>query len=136
MALEKLLKDFEKALNRLRDAYNKALTSKETDDYEFFRDSTFLRFSVCVELLLKSVKTFIETHEGLTCRSPKSCIREFFSAGYLSEGETLKLLQMVDDRNKTSHTYHEEVAEEIFNNIGGYLPLMGKVLETLKRSNY
>jgi len=36
----------------------------------------------------------------------------------------------------SSHTYHEEVAEEIFNNIGDYLPLMEKVLETLKRSNY
>ena len=104
MALEKLLKDFERALSRLRDAYSKTLTSKGTGDYEFFRDSTIQRFEFTVELMWKSIKKFLETREGLTCRSPKSCIREFFSTGYLSEGETLKLLQMVDDRNKTSHT--------------------------------
>ncbi len=33
---------------------------------------------------------------------------------------------------KTSHTYHEEVAEEIFNNLGGYLPLMEKTLKVLE----
>ncbi len=31
----------------------------------------------------------------------------------LSEEETVKILEMVDDRNLTSHTYHE-IAEEIY----------------------
>ena len=128
MALEKTLRDYEKALNRLKEAYKKALTSRGTEEYEFFRDSAIQRFEFSVELMWKLIKRFLETYEGLTCRSPKSCIREFFSAGYLSEEETLKLLQMVDDRNRTSHTYHEEVAQELFQNLRGYLPLMERLL--------
>ena len=83
---------------------------------------------------MEGYKSFLENREGITCRSPKSCIREFFSVGFLSEEETLKLLQMVDDRNKTSHTYHEEVAEEIFQHVGEYLPLMEKVLQIVETS--
>jgi len=132
MALRKLLLDYRKALNRLKDAYSKATTSKGTEDYEFFRDSTIQRFEFSVELMWKTIKRFLETHEGITCRSPKSCIREFFSAGYLTEKETLKLLQVVDDRNRTFHTYHEEVAEEIFKHIGEYIPLMEKIWELMK----
>jgi len=104
MALDKRLKDYKKALSRLKGSYLKALTSVGTEDYEFFRDSTIQRFEFSVELMWKVIKVFLENREGITCRSPKSCIREFFSAGFLSEEETLKLLQMVDDRNKTSHT--------------------------------
>ena len=132
MALDKRLKDYKKALSRLKESYLKALTSVGTEDYEFFRDSTIQRFEFSVELMWKVIKVFLETREGITCRSPKSCIREFFSVGFLSEEETLKLLQMVDDRNKTSYTYHEEVAEEIFQHVGEYLPLMEKVLQIVE----
>ena len=132
MALEKLISDLEKALNRLKEAVEKAQKSKGSRNYEFFRDSSIQRFEFSVELLWKTVKKFLEVKEGISCRSPKSCIREFFSAGYLSEDETYKLLQMIDDRNKTSHTYHEEVAEEIFENLKDYLPLMEKVLGIIK----
>ncbi len=41
------------------------------------------------------------------------------------------LLGMIDDRNLTTHTYHESVAEEIFTHIGGYLPLMLRIYHTL-----
>ena len=33
---------------------------------------------------------------------------------------------------KISYTYCEEVADEIFNNLGGYLPLMEKTLKVLE----
>jgi len=34
---------------------------------------------------------------------------------------------MVDNRNLATHTYHEELADTLFDAVGGYLP----VLETL-----
>ena len=114
MALKKIISDYERALNRLEAAFNKATEFRNRELYEFFRDSTIQRFEFSVELMWKLIKRFLEENEGISCRSPKSCIREFFSAGYLSQDETLTLLKMVDDRNRTSHTYHEEIAEEIF----------------------
>jgi len=46
--------------------------------------------------------------------APKSCFREAGSVGLLSEEETVQAFEMIDDRNLTSHTYHEEIAEEIY----------------------
>jgi len=131
MDLKKYISDFGKALYRLEEAYEKAIKSKGTKDYEFFRDSTIQRFEFSVEIMWKSIKKFLETQEGITCRSPKSCIRELFSVGLISEKETVKLLKVIDDRNRTVHTYHEEIAEEIFRNITHYIPLMKKVLNIL-----
>jgi len=132
MALKKLLEDFERALKRLKEAYELANLMKDRELYEFFRDSAIQRFEFTTEIMWKSLKEFLREKEGIVCKSPKSCIKEFFSVGYLKEEETFRLLKAIDDRNRTSHTYHEEVAEEIFSSIGDHLPLFEKVLKTLK----
>ena len=129
MALRKLLKDFEKTLNRLREAYELTNLMRGKEHYEIFRDSTIQRFEFTTEIMWKTLKEFLKGREGIVCKSPKSCIREFFSAGYLNEEETYQLLKAVDDRNRASH---QEVAEEIFSHIGDYIALYQKVLKTLK----
>ncbi|GAB6065183.1 HI0074 family nucleotidyltransferase substrate-binding subunit [Aquifex pyrophilus] len=134
MDLERFVGDFNKALSRLKEAHKRAEELKGSTDYEFFRDSTIQRFEFTVEIMWKSVKRFLETSEGITCRSPKSCIRAFFTAGFISEEEAVKLLKMIDDRNRTSHTYHQEIAESIYRNIKEYIPLMEKVLKILKKT--
>ena len=132
MALKKILEDFEKALKRLKEAYELANLMKEGKHYEFFRDSAIQRFEFTTERIWKTLKEFLCEKEGIVCKSPKSCIREFFSVGYLKEEETFSLLKAIDDQNRTSHIYHEEVAEDFFSFIGDYLTLFEKVLKTLK----
>lgn len=132
MALEKLVKDFEKALERLKEAYLKAKNS-DKDNYNFFRDSAVQRFEFTVEIFWKCIKSYLREFEGIECRSPKSCIREFFSAGYLNEEETILLLKMIDDRNLTSHTYREEVAELLFSKLEGYIIQLEKALLGLQK---
>ena len=133
MGLRKIVTDFEKALHRLADAHAKVIKYRDTDYYEYFRDSSIQRFELCVELMWKTIKKFLEEYEGITCRSPKGCIRELFSVGLISQDDALKLLQMIDDRNMTVHTYHEEVAESIFQNLGTYIELMNAVLGAIKK---
>ncbi|WP_327063132.1 nucleotidyltransferase substrate binding protein [Jeotgalibacillus alimentarius] len=41
-------------------------------------------------------------------------------------------LQMLKDRNETSHTYNEDLAREILSNIHGYFPEMKAVFTFLK----
>ena len=132
MALKKRLEDFEKAIKRLKDAHQETLKHKEDEYYTFFRDSTIQRFEFTVEILWKTLKSFLFEYAGIECKSPKSCIRDFFSAGYLTAEETANLLEMIDNRNMTSHTYHEEVAEKIFNDLHIYLPIIDKVKDEIK----
>lgn len=45
----------------------------------------------------------------------------------LAEAETVQALQMTDDRNMTTHTYREEIADEIYGNLQDYYGLMYKI---------
>ena len=131
MAIERI-KDFEKSLNRLKEAMNKTFKNIQNDDYSFFRDSAIQRFEFTVEIMWKSIKYFLLKNEGIECLSPKKCLREFFIVSNLNEEDAKTALKMIDDRNLTSHTYHEEVAEEIFSNLRDYVGIMEKILLILE----
>ncbi|MBN1798437.1 MAG: nucleotidyltransferase substrate binding protein [Spirochaetales bacterium] len=47
--------------------------------------------------------------------------------------EIIQALEMTDDRNMTSHTYHEELAEQIYKKIKQYYTLMNNLLKTIKK---
>ena len=134
MALSKKLIDFSNALKRLEEAHDKAFEARGGENYSFFRDSTIQRFEFTLEIAWKSVKSFLLEHEGVECRSPKGCMREFSATGYIDADETVRLLQMIDDRNLASHTYHENIAEEIFKNIQSYQEILKKIYEIMKSS--
>ena len=127
MALDKKLKDFDNALSRLVESINKTNKYKAQEEYTFFRDSTIQRFEFTLEIAWKSIKQFLWEHDGLECRSPKACMREFFSVGYLNEEEISLLLQMMDDRNLATHTYHEALADDIFSHIEAYRVLLKRI---------
>ena len=126
--LEKLRNEFKKALLRLKEAVERAEREKNFSDYPFFRDSAIQRFEFTFEIAWKFVKALIE-REGIICRSPRTCFRELFSAGLIDEETVRELLKMVEDRNLTVHTYREEVAEELFNRLSGYLKALEKLIE-------
>jgi len=79
------------------------------------------------------LKTALKEIEGIDCNFPKSCIRTLFKVGYTSEGETIDLLQMVDDRNLTVYTYNERLAEELFLRLENHLTLTQTVVGRIKR---
>ncbi len=55
------------------------------------------------------------------------------SVGLLNEEQTVTCLEMTDDRNLTSHTYVEEVAESIYEKIRDYYELMDTVFNLTKK---
>jgi len=132
VALDLYLKDFEIALYRLKESYNRAQKGKREDDYYFFRDSAIQRFEFTVEIFWKTIKVFLKEREGIDCRTPKACIRGFFSAGHINEEDAILLLEMIDDRNLTSHTYKEEIAEAIFSRLYRYIEKLNEVIFNLK----
>ncbi len=128
----KKFKDFESSLFRLEESYKKTLENKNSEDYRFFRDSSIQRFEFTVEIFWKLLKSIVKDSEGIICNSPKSCIREFFASGHIKESSAKLLMEMIDDRNMTSHTYHEEVAEIIFSKLKSYISGMTYIYEAIK----
>lgn len=88
------------------------------------RDAAIQRFEYTFEALWKFLKEYLKEKEGVACHSPKSCFREAFSTGLLSEDETVKFLEMTDDRNMTSHTYKEEVSQILYGKMRDYCGLI------------
>ena len=128
----KKFKDFESSLFRLEESYEKTAENKNNENYRFFRDSAIQRFEFTVEIFWKLLKNIAKENEGIICNSPKSCIREFFASGYIKESNAKLLMEMIDDRNMTSHTYHEEVAEIIFSKLKNYINCMFDIYKTIK----
>jgi nucleotidyltransferase substrate binding protein (TIGR01987 family) len=124
--LERRVKEAEKALGTLREI--------QREPYSVIvRDATIQRFEYTFEIFWKLVKEYLYNHEGIECNSPKSCFREASSVGLLSEEQTITCLEMTDDRNLTSHTYIEEVAESIYEKIRDYNELMDTIFNHIKK---
>lgn len=101
------LMKFNTALQRLKDAVGRA-----SDDLD--RDGVIQRFEFTFELFWKAIRYVLE-HEGFECIGPRSCIKEGARRGLVADGEIL--LDMLEDRNRTSHIYDEATAAEIFEKI-------------------
>jgi len=104
------IENYNNALNRLNDGIMKF---DNTND--LLRDGLIQRFEFTFELAWKTLKAIFED-EGLTgLNSPKTVLREAFSAGLIKKDELW--LAMLSDRNTTAHIYNEQLAIEICNKI-------------------
>ena len=117
------LVSFIKALENLRSV----LMETET---QFVRDAAIKRYELCYELAWKSVQEALRA-EGLEiCKSPKSCFKQAFQQGWIEDEEICA--EMIQNRNLTTHTYNEELAQNIYNNLKKYLSLFEFLLAQLK----
>jgi nucleotidyltransferase substrate binding protein (TIGR01987 family) len=92
------------------------------------RDASIQRFEYSFESLWKLLKAYLDQQEGIVCNSPKACFREALKAGLLSAADVETCLVMTDDRNLTSHTYIEAVAEAIYSKLPAYRDVMERLL--------
>ena len=96
------------------------------------RDAAVQRFEYTFEAVWKFIKQYLKDKEGIVCNSPKSCFKELFGLGLLTEEETVSCLEMTDRRNDTSHTYKEEVARMIYRKLETYTTLMNGLLNKMQ----
>ncbi len=121
-----------RAVQRLEEALQKVQQHRGDEDYAFYRDAAIQRFEFTFEIFWKALKVVLE-HEGIVWRSPRSCIREFFAVGYVSEEHARLLLEMVEARNLTVHTYQENIAENVVRQLPGYVPVLQSVLTIMRK---
>lgn len=111
------------AINRLQDA----LTRDASTD-SMFMDATIQRFEFCVELTWKTLKKLLEA-EGEYAKTPKQALQKAYAVEWIDD-ETL-WLDMLMDRNLTSHTYQEALAQNIYSRIPAYYAAMRQLYTLL-----
>jgi nucleotidyltransferase substrate binding protein (TIGR01987 family) len=109
------------AIARLREV----LKAPESD---VSRDAAIQRFEFCFELAWKSIQERARG-EGLDCQSPKGCLRVAFKTSWIENEQGW--LALLEDRNRTSHTYGEDLAKVVFRRLPNYLPLLDALLKKL-----
>jgi len=124
------------ALDRLKEAINHLEKSKsyaeqiqnlEAEDmYRSFRDSLIQRFEFCSDLFWKYIKRYMDKKmkQPVEFNAPKPVIRTACKAKLITEQDAEKLLEMIEDRNASSHIYKEEIADQIGLNTKKYYKLM------------
>jgi nucleotidyltransferase substrate binding protein (TIGR01987 family) len=95
------------------------------------RDAMMERFEYSTEAFWKYLKAYLQTEHNLSANSPREVIRIGLTAKLYIEEISKELLQMLDDRNLTSHTYVEELAESIAGRIPSYCTVMQNVMHQL-----
>ncbi|MCP4652490.1 MAG: nucleotidyltransferase [Candidatus Omnitrophica bacterium] len=101
-------------LKKFKDAFDRLKEGAASAEEELQRDGVIQRFEFTFELLWKTLKIFMR-QRGLESNTPKDALREAFRLGWLSQ--EVVFLNMLEDRNKTSHIYESKVAKEIFERI-------------------
>ena len=124
-------KQTHRALTSLEELVSK-YSANQTD--VILRDALIQRFEYSTEAFWKYLKAYLQTEHNLSANSPREVIRTGLFAKLYSEEISQELLQMLDDRNLTSHTYVEELAESIAHRIPEYSKNMNAVMTQLSHS--
>jgi nucleotidyltransferase substrate binding protein (TIGR01987 family) len=116
------LDSFASALHRL----GAALAQPKS---EWTRDAAIQRFEFTFELAWKSTAR-VARREGIECVSPRQTFRAAAKLGWIAD-EPL-WLDMLDDRNRATHTYNVQTAEEIFAKLPAYRSGLDGLLARLR----
>ena len=102
-----ILADLKRAVDKLQE-----ITQKQKTD--IIRDATIQRFEFSFELFWKTCKKIL-AHEGSPSTSPRDTMAKAFQFHLIDD--EIAFLQMLEDRNKTTHIYNEEMSDKIYENI-------------------
>jgi len=100
---------------RVIDRLDEAVRQPKSD---FLRDSVIQRFEFSVELAWKSARRAM----GVTTTAPKDVVREMAQSGYIDD--VAIWLKAIDMRNLSSHTYKEDLAEQVYAFACAFVPTL------------
>lgn len=127
------LANFEKALKQLKSASDLA-NQRALSELE--QQGLIQAFEYTHELAWKTLKDFLEFKGNKELYGSRDATREAFKLGLIVNGDVW--MDMITNRNQTSHTYNEKIAKEIadailLNYIDEFAFLKSK-LDTLKEA--
>lgn len=127
--LEKAIDTFGRSVREGK-SYNPHLDYEE--ERRSYRDSLVQRFEYSVDIFWKFLRKYLESKNILPdIKIPGEVVRACHAVGALGEEESDTILLMIKERNKTSHLYLEEIAEQLAQKIPGYYAIMADVMQRL-----
>ncbi|MCC6794360.1 MAG: nucleotidyltransferase substrate binding protein [Candidatus Hydrogenedentes bacterium] len=118
------LENLGNALKRLDEAL------REPKDAPLVLDGTIQRFEFVIELFWKTLMRLL-ANEGIQCATPREAINGAFRAGWIEDEK--KWLDMITDRNATSHVYNQAQALHIYERILKHAPILRKAYKELRK---
>jgi nucleotidyltransferase substrate binding protein (TIGR01987 family) len=107
--LQELEEDFSKAYARLGEAVREDLGKGS-----IVIDGVIQRFEFTFELAWKLLRAKLQ-YNGIMADTPRAAIKEAFKAGMIADGDGW--IDMLEDRNRTSHIYNEMAARAIYDKV-------------------
>lgn len=118
-------KNYQKALAQLR----KFISKGELSELE--EQGLIKAFEYSYELACTTLKDFLEYQGHAGIYGSRDAIRKAFGLNLVQDG--LGWMDMLESRNKTSHTYNEEIAQEICRAVQTrYFQLLERLEKTMK----
>jgi nucleotidyltransferase substrate binding protein (TIGR01987 family) len=117
------------SLRSALDRFGEALARPDPD--ELAMDGTIQRFEFTFELFWKTLRHFLQ-REGVDTASPKNTLRHAYRRGLLDRERLW--LDMLEDRNRSSHVYNAEMARELFSRLPLHYHELRDRFEHLKHS--
>lgn len=113
-----LMNKFETKFNNFKNALLKlkeGIADYDKAKIETIRDGVIQRYEFTTELAWKTVREHLLAEGMVDINTPKAVMREAYSAGIIKDEQGW--IQILSDRNLTSHIYDEKEAVEIFDRI-------------------
>jgi nucleotidyltransferase substrate binding protein (TIGR01987 family) len=106
--IQQSLTNLGRALTRLKEALD------EPEANSLIIDGTIQRFEFVIELYWKAFKRILD-REGIQVSTPRESIKQAYQVGWIEDEDAW--LEMLRDRNETSHVYDEATARRIYESI-------------------
>ena len=122
------IEEYEDALNSLEEAINlHSQSNLRESEKNAFRDACIQRFEFSIELAWKISRKIM----GTSSQAPNTVIREMAQNNLIDDPKVW--FEFIDARNKTSHTYDEDIARQVYAVILKFIPEAKKLLVHLKK---
>ena len=123
---------WEQRFSNFKKAYSQLAEFPELGELNKFEKQGLIQaFEYTFELAWKTLQDLLKNEGYQNVSGPRSVIEHSFQAGYIRDGE--EWMEMLKRRNEASHTYQEEVAEQISSSIKGeFIDLFNDLLKRLE----
>lgn len=118
--------NLENAIDRLKEV----MSHPDVNNNTFMRDAAIQRFEFTIELFWKILKKIL-FYEKIEATTPRDTLSKAYQYQFIDDEAVW--LDMLDNRNNTSHAYKEEAAQIIFEHIKSYVPVFEATYQKLKR---
>lgn len=114
------IENLKRAFSRLGDAIK-----TPAEQNSLLIDGTIQRFEFCIELFWKMLRRAL-LESGVESGTPREASQKAYQAKWLNDEQLW--IQMLQDRNRASRVYEEEIAQEIFSRVPQYYEIMSQAL--------